>query len=114
MFLVLLTSLKPSTNISSDLEESRPQLAPIGGPVLEEISLSSCEVAAALRSLDVNKSSARLLKETAEQIEPSIILLYNKSLETGVFPDAWKLANIVPIHKKENKEHVENYRPLLI
>jgi hypothetical protein len=33
--------------------------------------------------------SARLLKETAEQIAPSLTLLYNKSLETGVFPDEW-------------------------
>ena len=38
---------------SSDTEESRPQLTPIDGPVLEEISLSPCEVVAALRSLDV-------------------------------------------------------------
>ena len=56
--------------------------------------------------------SARLLKETAEQIAPSLTLLYNKSLETGVFPDEWKLANIVPIHKKDNKDHVDNYRPI--
>ena len=103
---------------SSDTEESRPQLTPIDGPVLEEISLSPCEVVAALRSLDVSKASgqngisARLLKETAEEVTPSLTLHYNQSLETGEFPGAWKLANIVPIYKKGNKDHVENYRPI--
>ena len=103
---------------SGDTEEPRPQLPTISCPVLQNISLSPCEVAPALRSLDVSKAtgpdkiSARLLKETAEQIAPSLTLLYNKSLETGVFPDEWKLANIVPIHKKDNKDHVENYRPI--
>ena len=103
---------------SGDTEEPRPQLPTISCPVLQDISLSPCEFAAALRSLDVSKAtgpdeiSARLLKETTEQIAPSLTLLYNKSLETGVFPDEWKLANIVPIHKKDNKDHVENYRPI--
>ena len=32
----------------SNTDESRPQLTPIDGPVLEEISLSPCEVVAAL------------------------------------------------------------------
>ena len=80
--------------------------------------LSPCEVVAALRSLDVTKASgpdeisARLLKETAEQIAPSLTLRYNQSLNTGVFPDDWKLANIVPVLKKDIKEYVENYRPI--
>ena len=27
-------------------------------------------------------------------------------------PDEWKLANIIPVHKKGKKQHVENYRPI--
>ena len=103
---------------SSDTVEPRPQLPPTSGSEFSEISLSPCEVVAALRSLDVTKAtgpdeiSARLLKETADQIAPSLTLLYNQSLNAGVFPDEWKLANIVPVFKKEIKEYVENYRPI--
>ena len=30
----------------------------------------------------------------------------------GVFPQEWKIANIVPVYKKGDKEYVENYRPI--
>jgi hypothetical protein len=75
-------------------------------------------VASALRSLNISKASgpdgitARLLIETSEQIAPSVTLLFNKSLEEGVFPDEWKLAYIVPVYKKDNRQYVENYRPI--
>ena len=103
---------------SSDTLELRPHLPPASGPSFCEISLSPCEVAAALHSLDVTIASgpdeitARLLKETAEQIAPSLTLLYNQSLNIGVFPEEWKLANIVSVFKKDIKEYVENYRPI--
>ena len=37
---------------------------------------------------------------------------YNISFATGCIPDDWKLASIVPIHKKDDKGSVENYRPI--
>ena len=30
----------------------------------------------------------------------------------GVFPDIWKKANIIPIHKKNQKNLLKNYRPV--
>ena len=63
-------------------------------------------VVSVLRNLDYNKAngeekiSARLLTETASQIVPSLCVLCNKSLRTGVFPFDCKLANVVLIYKK--------------
>ena len=54
----------------------------------------------------------RLLKETANQMAPSLTMLFNKSLRLGIFPGDWKLANIVPIFKKGKRDFVENYRPI--
>ena len=76
------------------------------------------EIQAVLEALDVTKATgsdgipARLLKETAEVIAPSLCCLFNKSLNTGTLPDEWKLANVVPVHKKGNAEYTENYRPI--
>ena len=38
--------------------------------------------------------------------------IINTSILTGTFPEAGKLAEVVPIHKKGAKTNVENYRPV--
>ena len=40
------------------------------------------------------------------------MIIFNTALNTGVFPDLWKKGNIVPVHKKESKHLVKNYRPI--
>ena len=96
---------------TADHEQAEPA-------VMTDLALSVEEVQAVLGSLDCTKATgpdgipARLLKETASVISPSLCKLYNKSLEQGIFPQDWKLANIVPIYKKGQREHTENYRPI--
>jgi sarcosine oxidase/L-pipecolate oxidase len=40
------------------------------------------------------------------------LLFFTKLLRLSQVPAEWKLANIVPLHKKGQKDHVENYRPI--
>ena len=88
--------------------------------VLDDITTSNSwwEVAGELKHLDNNKAHgpdgipARLLTETAFEIAPSLCALFNKSLRSGTIPDDWKLATIVPVHKRGEKSHVENYRSI--
>ena len=87
-------------------------------PFLTDVSLSVSQVELILRNLDTSKATgpdelpARILKETADVIAPSLTELFNKSLWLGYLPEDWKLANIVPVFKKDNKEQAENYRPI--
>ena len=39
-------------------------------------------------------------------------LLFQSSLEKGIFPGDWEKSNIVPLHKKEDKNLIKNYRPI--
>ena len=39
-------------------------------------------------------------------------LLFDMSYKSGTIPKEWKLANVVPVHKKGSKNNVENYRPI--
>ena len=81
-------------------------------------TLTPDDVTNVLKTLDNNKAHgpdgipARLLIETASQISPSLCELFNKSLRTGMVPFDWKLANVVPVYKKDDQEFVENYRPI--
>ena len=82
-------------------------------PTLNELEIPVEMVLTSLKQLDINKATGsdeipvRLLKETADQIAPSLTMFLNKSLRLGIFPGDWKLANIVPIFKK-GKRAVNN------
>ena len=34
------------------------------------------------------------------------------SLQNSVFPEQWKKANVIPVHKKDDPSDVKNYRPI--
>ena len=59
--------------------------------------------------LDENKAhghdavSIRMLKICDESIIKPLEMIYTNCLENGVFPDSWKKANIIPVHKKGDK-----------
>ena len=38
----------------------------------------------------------------------------NRSFDEGIFPDLWKLANVIPIFKKGYKSQPPNYRPVAL
>ena len=78
----------------------------LGYNSVEEISMlriSTDSVERQLKSLNITKASlgvpSKLLHACAEEIAPSLSKLFNMSLELGSFPEKWKDANIVPIHK---------------
>lgn len=43
-----------------------------------------------------------------------LLIIYNASLTSGVFPLEWKRAKVVPVHKTDKKEFISNYRPISI
>ena len=69
------------------------------------------EVEAVLKSLDPNKATgpdeipARILKETATTIAPSLCKLFNRSLGEGYILSGWKLADVVPVYKKDETDY---------
>ena len=38
----------------------------------------------------------------------------NGALSQGIFPDSLKLANITPVHKKDETTNKENYMPVIV
>ena len=56
--------------------------------------------------------SNKLLKTLRPILVSPVTIVINQSLNSGIFPDKLKLAKVIPIHKKDKKEDVENYRPI--
>ena len=56
--------------------------------------------------------STKLLKEIAPQLIKTLTLIINQCMNTGIFPDSMKIAKVIPLHKKDNLDNIENYRPI--
>ena len=51
-----------------------------------------------------------MLKICGESIHKPLESIFQASLNDGHFPSEWKKANVVPIHKKDDKQILKNYR----
>ena len=56
--------------------------------------------------------SSKVLKFVAPTILKPLKHLINLSLRTGYFPQKFKIAKIIPIHKDSDKHDFNNYRPI--
>ena len=71
-----------------------------------------------LSSLDGSKAcgpdgvSPAVLKHCANKLAPSLVTLFNLSMEQSKVPTSWKLANVIPVHEKGDRDPVSNYRPI--
>ena len=55
-----------------------------------------------------NSLNTILMKKYAKEISKPLALLFNMSFSNGIFPESFILANITPIHKKDDKTFVNN------
>lgn len=83
---------------------------PVTDSVLEDIQTTPLEVRKILNTLNVGKAtgcdgiSNRILRECADSLCYPLARLFNLSLQSGEFPSSWKLANVVPIFRKDNRK----------
>ena len=53
-----------------------------------------------------------MIKLCGNTLVTLLLIIFETALETGNYPKSWKCGNIVPVHKKEEKNLVKNYRPI--
>ena len=75
------------------------------------------EVTVIIAGLDESKAgsssiSTKFLKKFHNIFIPIITILINKSFFDGVFPDSLKIADVVPVFKKNDRLKCCNYRPI--
>ena len=84
------------------------------------LPVTNSDVNEVLCTLDKSKASGyddlpvRLLVDAKEYVSEPLTYILNLSLTTGVFPDKLKIARVIPIFKKGDKDKPGNYRPISI
>ena len=85
---------------------------------LSSLNINDHDIFAIIKNLDPNKPhgwdniSIRMIKLCEKSIVYPLKLIFEASLKGWEFPDYWKKANLVSVHKKESKSLVNNYRPI--
>ena len=88
------------------------------GLICESIDLTPELVEGKLRALRPSSSPGpdgvhpRILREIATPVSLALCSLFQKSVESGQIPEAWKDAEVVPIYKKGRRQDPANYRPI--
>ena len=83
-----------------------------------EISFCHRKIRKLLLGINSNKAfgpdgiHGKILKNCAVSLAYPLSLLFKISYNTGCIPKEWKMAHIVPVHKKGSKDNIENYRPI--
>ena len=95
-----------------------PQDAPVTTTLINDFVISEEKILNIIRSLNPNKAhgwdeiSVRMIKLSDSALVTPIKIIFTNCLRHGLFPEIWKYANVVPVHKKNEKNLKGNYRPI--
>ena len=85
---------------------------------LTSLDFSEEEIRKIIRALNIHKVhghddiSIRMIKICDKSLLKPLVLLCQNSVKLSYFPDIWKRSNIIPVHKKDDKQLVKNYHPI--
>ena len=83
-----------------------PQFQFLTNEKIDMISIQENEITSLIRNLNPNKAmgsdglSAHMLLLCDSSISLPLKLIFQNILESSIYPNQWKLANVTPIHKK--------------
>lgn len=83
-------------------------------PITVDFVIDFLNKMSADKTTGLDNIPSRLLKEATPVIAPSITNIINKSLSQGIFPNTWKVAKVIPLHKANDRDDPTNYRPISI
>ena len=85
---------------------------------LNTLNFSNHDIEKIIQNLYPNKAhghdkiSIRMIKICGKSICKPLHLIFSQCIDTGSFPLEWKKSNVVPLHKKGDKQCFKNYRPV--
>ena len=101
-----------------DTGSDLPQNIPVPTSLISDLNISEEKILNIIRSLNPNKAhgwdeiSIRMIKINDASLLTPLRIIFTNCLRQGVFPEIWKCANVVPVHKKNEKNVKSNYCPI--
>ena len=95
-----------------------PQDTPATTTLINDFVISEEKILNIIKSLNPNKAhgwdeiSVRMIKLSDVSLVLPLKIIFTNCLRRGLFPEIWKYANVVPVHKKNEKNLKENYCPI--
>ena len=111
----LANEIKPGTNASSHLQyvKGTQERFVLNNTNPSKVFLLLSKLCKS-KATGLDKISARLLRESADLIANSLCSIFNRSINSGVFPDEWKCCKVIPLFKQGARSDLNNYRPISI
>ena len=85
---------------------------------LDTIAITQKSILDIIKSLNVNKAhgpdniSGRMIEFCGDKITLPMSIIFENVINAGIFPPLWKSGNVTPVHKKDSKRIINNYRPI--
>ena len=84
---------------------------------LDSINISHDSIQSILAKIDITKSRGPdelppCLFRNTTTLAKSLSIIFQRSMDTGTFPDAWKISKVSPLYKADRRRSVTNYRPI--
>ena len=101
-----------------DTRSEIPQQTPVTTTLINDFVISQEKILKIIRALNPNKAhgwdeiSVRMIKLSDAALVPPLKIIFTNCLRRGIFPQIWKHANVVPVHKKNEKNVKANYPPI--
>ena len=95
---ILLNSSKLPTNLAPRTDQS------INSKIIRNLNPNKAH--------GLDKISIRMIKICGRSLCKPLEMIFKSCIKKGEYPSAWKKANVVPVHKKGDKQLLKNYRPI--
>ena len=110
-------NMNTGTNTTDPDGENNYNTNPLGAH-MHEMTVNEDMLFKIIMNINTSKASSIeninsvVLKDAFLILLPQLVKLYQLSLTVCVFPDSWKVANVIPLQKPGDPTNVNNLRPI--
>ena len=104
---------KTQVNFSQYIQQNHPHSMFFDPIEINDLFKAASKIKAK-NSVGFDDISSKIMKQTLTPISHPLLHIFNRSMQTGIFPTSMKIAKVVPIFKNGNNQHFDNYRPISV